>query len=569
MKNNFKKIAFGDSFKMRFSVVIPFLIGIRKVCPCWARKVLYTFLHHKVFIFFFILCLLPLKLPAADTSPLGDSKVTISMDFQDANLKDVIKILSIQSGLNFIASEAVQDRRITLFLDKVPIKEAMDKLFKANNLTYELDEAAKIFIVKDWGKPELETITKVYYLKYRSVPSARLETEETNLLQPPTATTAGTTAGTTAATTAATPAATTAGTTAATTAGTTAATTADIVTSIKQILSSTGKIAEDTHTNSLIITDIPSRFPVIEQVIAKLDVPVLQVMLEVEMLDVSKNTVDKMGFEFGEQPFTLLMPNASFKRGMRFFLGNVANRGAGVISPTSAGAIVWGNVYGQALDFLRTQTDTKYLARPRLLTLNNETAEISIAKDEVVGKEDTTTISSGITTISTIYKRSTDLVLLKDKGTGIYLRVTPQINPETNEITMVINPTSSVTIPSPIGTDQLDAEIRSTKSVVKIKDGETVILGGLIHTDKQVTTKKIPILGDIPFLGALFRHKDQTRDLERELLVFITPHIVKDTNMRIAKAEKVNIPMREQSAASVTERQLSIEATLNSFEKIK
>ena len=160
MNNNFKKIAFGDSLKMRFSVV---------------RKVLYTFLHHKVFIFFLTLCLLPLKLPAAEQSPFGDSNVAISMDFQDANLKDVVKILSIQSGLNFIASEAVQDRKITLFLDKVPIKETMDKLFKANNLTYELDKEAKIFIVKDWGKPEIETITKVFYLKYRGIPSANIE----------------------------------------------------------------------------------------------------------------------------------------------------------------------------------------------------------------------------------------------------------------------------------------------------------------------------------------------------------------------------------------------------------
>src|SRR3989338_6255312 len=109
---------------------------------------------YKVFIFFLIFCLLPLKLPAADLSPFNDPNITISMDFQDANLKDVVKIFSIQSGLNFIASEAVQDRKITLFLNKVPIKGSLDKLFKANNLTYELDQEAKIFLVKDWGRPQ-------------------------------------------------------------------------------------------------------------------------------------------------------------------------------------------------------------------------------------------------------------------------------------------------------------------------------------------------------------------------------------------------------------------------------
>ncbi|MDD4894428.1 MAG: secretin and TonB N-terminal domain-containing protein, partial [Candidatus Omnitrophica bacterium] len=111
----------------------------------------------KVFIFSLVICLFPLKLPAAEKLPFDDSNITISMDFQDANLKDILKLFSIQSGLNFIASEDVQNRRITLFLDKVTIKEAMDKLFKANDLSYELDPDSKIFIVKDWGSPQAQT----------------------------------------------------------------------------------------------------------------------------------------------------------------------------------------------------------------------------------------------------------------------------------------------------------------------------------------------------------------------------------------------------------------------------
>ncbi len=89
----------------------------------------------------------------------------ISLDFQDVGLKDILKVFSIQSGLNFIASEAVQDRKITLYLDKVPLKKAMDKLFGANNLTYELDRDANIFIVKDWGKLRVEPVTRVFGLK--------------------------------------------------------------------------------------------------------------------------------------------------------------------------------------------------------------------------------------------------------------------------------------------------------------------------------------------------------------------------------------------------------------------
>jgi type IV pilus assembly protein PilQ len=464
------------------------------------------------------------RLQAQQDLLFSQAQPTISMDFQDARLKDILKIFSIQSGLNFIASEGVQDRQVTLYMNNVPIQEAMDKIFKANNLSYELDEEASIFIVKDWGKPGIETITKVFTLKYRGVPSARLETEKNTLL------------------------------------AASAVVGADIVSSLRQVISAQGKITEDPKTNSLIITDIPSSFPRIEKIIASLDLPQLQVMLDVEILDVSKDTIDKMGFEYGENPLTLNV------HGSKYYFGSIATRGA-------AGAFTLGHTIAQTLSYLKTQTDTKYLARPRLLTLNNESAQIKITKDEIVGKNPImgTSTTGAVTITGYNYIRSTSLTGLSE-GTGIFLRVTPQINPETNEITLVINPKSSITSPSAIGTDefggqQLDAEIRETKSIVKIRDGETVVLGGLIHSDKQITRKKLPILGDIPILGLLFRHKNQTKDLDRELIVFITPRIVRDTNTGTAYTKKAVLPGREQSVDLATDRFSAISKSLDTFEK--
>ena len=496
----------------------------------------------KLFIFILSFCLFLPRLNAEQDMLYLDPELTISMDFKDASLKDILKIFSIQSGLNFIASEAVQDRTITLYLDKVPIKETMDKLFKANNLTYELDEEANIFVVKEWGKPEIETMTKVYYLKYRSVPSAKLEKEKDDLL--------GKTTGSS-------------------TTGSSGGTDTDMLTSIKQILSKEGKITEDRRTNSLIITDVPSRFPEIDRLIAYLDIPQLQVMLEVEILDVSKNVIDKLGFEFGENPFTLTLPGGFMRRGAEFLIRGLANPNTlATVTKNATGAVTLGSTYASLLDYLRTNTDTKYLARPRLLTLNNETAEIAITKDEVVGTETTTTVpTTGGSTSAVTYIRSTDLALTPE-GTGIFLRVTPQINPETNEVTMVINPKSSITTASTIASTQSDAEVRTTKSIVKVPDGETVILGGLIHKDKVVILKKLPILGDIPILGALFRHKSQTKDLDRELIVFITPHIIKDTYTKLAPAKKAAIPQREQDTVSALDRKLTINTSLDSFERM-
>jgi type II secretory pathway component GspD/PulD (secretin) len=480
------------------------------------------------------------------------------MDFQDANLKDVVKIFSIQSGLNFIASEAVQDRKMTLFLDKVPIKEVMDKLFKANNLTYELDKEAKIFIVKDWGKPQIETITKVFYLKYATVSSSSLKEEMVSQIT-----------GTVAKLETAKPKI------GESSKWKVSDEETGITKAIKKLLTpGIGSVIEDYRTNSLIVTDIPSNMPIIEKTIAALDISVPQVLIDVEMLDVSKDTVDQLGFKFGTDtdtsPLSILAPDV-FKRGTMAFIGNIAYRGADAFS--TAGVVSFGNLYAQVLDFLRTRTDTKYLARPRILTLNNETAEISITKDEAVQGEPTygtTTTGATYLTGFTI-TRATELEGgLTKEGIGIFLRVTPQINLETNEITMVINPkississSSLSTLTTPI----LDPEIRATKSIVKVRDGETIVLGGLIHHEKNIVIKKLPILGDVPFLGAFFRHKNITKDLERELIVFITPHIIKDTNVEFAQAKKTSLLTKEQITISPYERQVKEELALKQEER--
>ncbi|OGX14898.1 MAG: hypothetical protein A2166_03375 [Omnitrophica WOR_2 bacterium RBG_13_41_10] len=485
--------------------------------------------YFRVFVFILSFCLFSPRLNAESELPYFNPEATISMDFKDASLKDILKIFSMQSGMNFIASEAVQDRKLTLYMDKVPVKDAMDKLFKANNLSYEFDETANIFSVKDWGKPELETVTKVYYLKYRSVPSARMQKEKSAMLTD--ASGSGAVDGT------------------------------GMIDSIKQVLSKEGQITEDNSTNSLIITDIPSRFTDIDRIIASLDIPQLQVMLDVEILDVKKDVVDKLGFDFGESPFTLAI-HGSGRRAIQYF-GSIAQKGA-------AGAVTFGSTYFEALDFLRTQSDTKYLARPRLLTLDNETAEITITKDEIVGTEDTTNLTTSNVVVVTDrkYIRSTDLALTKE-GTGIFLRVTPRINSDTNEITLVINPKSSITSTNAVWTSQSDAEVRSTKSIVKVRDGETVMLGGLLHKDKAVVEKKLPILGDIPFIGILFRHKNQTKDIDRELIVFITPRIIRDLNTPAAALQNITLSEKDKSTNSVFDRLIAVSSSLDSLEKTK
>jgi type II secretory pathway component GspD/PulD (secretin) len=89
----------------------------------------------------------------------------------------------------------------------------------------------------------------------------------------------------------------------------------------------------------------------------------------------------------------------------------------------------------------------------------------------------------------------------------------------------------------------------------------------LIRNDFSETRTKVPILGDIPLLGGIFRHKNKSRDRERELLVFITPHILKESAVELARFNKTRLPEREQESTTGINRQESISNSLNTFDK--
>jgi len=305
---------------------------------------------------------------------------------------------------------------------------------------------------------------------------------------------------------------------------------------------------------------------VVTQVIASLDVSVPEVMLEVEILDVSKKNVDQIGFKFGQTPFSIAIKGATISTEYPFSPSMYSFRS--VAKTLTSGSIDVSNgnngtsIYNMQLDFLRVQTDTKFLARPKILTLNNETAEVKIVTDEAIGVTSTSQTTTGaITATPERYE------------TGVSLRVTPQIDLEAGEILMFVYPqvseasTTSSTFNSGGSTYTfLNPEVRSTKTTVRVKDGETVVLGGLIRNQNSTVITKLPFLGDIPFLGALFRHKSQSPGQERELLVFITPHIVKSDKAPSVPGKNAVLPLREQAKIVPLARQQSMSTYLNSFE---
>lgn len=456
-----------------------------------------------------------LEIDDLDSYLYPKTEKTISMNFTNAKLENVLKIFSQQSGLNFIVATDIASETVNLYLNNVPVEEALERILSAHNLTYEINPNSNIFTVKTLQTSSKQLMTRVYPLKFATVPSSKLFS---------------TLGGGS---------------------GDKESESAGIIAAVSSVLSSEGTVVEDARTNSLIVSDIPNQFPLIENTITQLDVRIPQILIEVEILDISKTTADNMGIKFGQTPVTF--SGAQRDHVYPFRQNDLLRKGYEFAEEEYRVGTIDFSGLTMALDFLRSHTDTKNLARPRILTLNNSTAEIKITTNEAIGIASNTT-SSQATAVTVAQAERVE--------TGVSLKVTPQANIYTREITMAIEPkVVQVTIGATFnGQNFLDPEERGVKSILRVHDGDTIVMGGLLRTEKTSIRTSVPILSQIPIIGAPFRHKDEDEN-RRELIIFITPHIL-DENVSLKSARlKPKKIIREQSAPSgrtqVIEKDLS------------
>lgn len=176
--------------------------------------------------------------------------------------------------------------------------------------------------------------------------------------------------------------------------------------------------------------------------------------------------------------------------------------------------------------FLSTQGDVKSISSPRVMTLNNQPALISVGKELFYKITSTSSLNSGGS--GTAESETVDSVFA-----GILLDITPEIG-NNGQITLKINPSISDTVNSQTSSSDTVRSIppdlvrRQIASVIKVKDGQHAILGGLISSKSGTTSNKVPLLGDIPLLGYAFQHEEKINTVE-ELVLIITPHIVNQT----------------------------------------
>jgi type IV pilus secretin PilQ/predicted competence protein len=418
----------------------------------------------------------------------------ISVNLKDVDLRDFFRLIHEISGLNVVLDPAVKGT-LTIVLDEVPWDQALDIVLQNNGLDKQLNGNVLRIATRDTLKKEAET-------------ERDLEKAQAEAVAPVTVTRVLSYSK--------------------------AATLKD---TLKKFLSARGDILSDDRSNQLIIRDIPSVIPTIDNLIRQLDRKSQQVEIEARVVSASRSFAQDIGTELGFAGSTTSgrtlfsgtpavggsgvttgagIPPSPVSIGTGSTSGNGITSGIPLVTSLSAGTPTSGIGFSHrspnfAIDFFITAAEAKgvgkLLSKPKVITQNNEKAIIKQG----------TKIPIQTTINNTISVQFIDAVLK--------LEVTPQITAEGTVFMDVLVENTSIDpgIPRVQGVPALDTQSAETK--VTVADGGTVVIGGIIITNQRVDITQVPIAGSIPLIGNLFKRTNVTVS-SQELLFFLTPRII-------------------------------------------
>lgn len=279
------------------------------------------------------------------------------------------------------------------------------------------------------------------------------------------------------------------------------------------------RIVADELNNAVLVYSLPGEYAKIEATLKRLDLPLTQVLIEASIIEVTLGDDLQYGLQWY---FT------DKARGGRVGTGVFSTVGGGALGPALAGfSYTLTNSLGQVRAVLNALADkslVKVISSPSLMVLDNHTAGIAVGNQQPIQSGQTITTGGNVTTS------------IQYKDTGVNLQVTPSVSAE-NVVTMAINQAVTDVGQIDTATGQRSFLQRQIVSKVAVRSGETLVLGGLIRDNDTTGRSGLPLLSDIPVLGALFG--TQTRNVSRtELLVVITPRVVRsDIDAREVGAE--------------------------------
>lgn len=316
----------------------------------------------------------------------------------------------------------------------------------------------------------------------------------------------------------------------------------------KSLLSGEIKVVADSGTNALMITSDPSDSDAINEIIDKLDVRRLQVLVEALIVEVSGNNSEQFGIEWlsgkafnggnvsvvgGQNYGTISSVGQTLSQNQG---GDLAAAAASALQPGLTVGLLQGNINGGPVTLgaivraLETHGDTNVLSTPNILTMDNEEAEIVVGQNVpfVTGQNST---QGGVANPFTTIER---------KDIGLTLRVTPQISEGDSVRLEIYQEVSSISTDATVaGTaSDLITNKRSVKTVALAKDGQMMVLGGLMREDTGTTVRRVPCIGAVPLVGEPFKYTDNTKR-KTNLMVFLRPKIIRsDSDIRSITSEK-------------------------------
>lgn len=413
----------------------------------------------------------------------------ISLDFQDVEIRTILQILAKESGMNIVASDSVNGK-MTLSLKDVPWDQALDLVMQARNLDMrqqgnivniaprdELLAKDKAFLQAEKDIADLGALySQNFQLKYKNVEEFRSILRLDN---------------------------------------------ADTTGNRNTLVSGRGSVLIDPATNTLIVTDTRSVIEKFRKLIDELDVPAQQVMIEARIVEAADGFSRDLGVKFGATGKKKLKNDTSaFGWGVNSGFGGGDKWGAEtkINLPITAAAnsislvrAISSGALNLELSASESLSKTKTLANPRVLTQNRKEAKIESGYEIPFT---VTSIANGGSSTNTELKKAV-----------LGLTVTPNITPDGQIImTVKINKDS----PAQCASGNQSILCISTKNLntqAMVENGGTLIVGGIYEEDNGNTLTKVPLLGDIPVIGNLFKTRGKKTD-RRELLIFITPRIM-------------------------------------------
>lgn len=463
--------------------------------------------------------------PSDETSLQQNKQMILAtLDIKDMDINDVLKLLASKSGLNIIAGKSITGR-VTIFLQNVEVHDALTIILKANDLAFMENHG----VVQIITAAEYEQVTGHKF-------GVSLQSTIVTLKS---------------------------------------AKASDVVAFLSQVKSKEGKVIADDQSNSIIIEDVPERMTQLLAYIKKIDIPRETKVFNINYAkadDLVKTITERLtkdvgSIEFDTRSNTVVVMDVPAKveeigaiiaaldrkdkevfieaRIIQITLGNEYQMGINweqlipnvthtIVNLQSSFSIP-GNItsgigtatigtlnrdnYNVVLQALDTYGKSRILSNPHLAVINNQEASILIG----------TTIpytTSSITTPATGSPVTAESVSFID--TGVKLHVTPTIHDD-GYITMKIKPEISNEESKPFtasdGTVIPIVDNSEVQTTVRIKDGVTIIIGGLIKDELINNQTKIPILGDLPFFGKAFKSEDRNMQ-KTEIVIFLTPHII-------------------------------------------